>query len=472
MAEHSYILPSHPSVLCEDRFSILDTDELLVPFWDVLTTLLSTTTVDSPAALIDLLETIAVIRRGRSDTDYGFLKRHLSTSDHETQSSFFNQVWPVLKDLAVEMPSLFAGSRIPILGKNQTEAIFSRRQVACLVVHQFLCTLTAPTWQDGFQDFHIWYSLEQPHAKVVDAYLVALFHYFSRIAEIDQALPLDYDVERWPITYSLHTYDDQPIPDTGCTTLSNLTVLILAEDRTSTSVLGLPDGAAVISANKFIGFGRTGTQEERYVGASPECCPAVLITPPLEDDQVLVVTGPEAMVVIGGNGRDARCAEILDPKKTMDLAEHHRHWKQRTMLFMDALELDLLDREKGLPDLQPGNVDRELRKAYTAIQSYKRSNRAAYSTIYTGYWGCGTFGGNVGVKSLIQWCAASFAGCDLRFICSGERGVFGNELKQFVNEVKGKCSASEIIDIFRRLRPEDAKPGESVLTIVRSKIHK
>ncbi len=74
MAEHYYILPSHPSVLCADRFSILDSDELLVSFWDVLTTLLSTSKVDSPAALIDLLETIALIRRGRSDTDYGFLK--------------------------------------------------------------------------------------------------------------------------------------------------------------------------------------------------------------------------------------------------------------------------------------------------------------------------------------------------------------------------------------------------------------
>jgi poly(ADP-ribose) glycohydrolase len=466
MAEQYYILPSHPSVLCEDRFSILDTEELLVPFWDILTKLLSTTKIDSPAALIDLLETIAVIRRGRSESDYGSLKQHLSTSDHEAQSLFFNRIWPALKILALEMPSLFPGSQIPILSKEQTQAIFSRRQV----VHQFLCTLTAPTWQDGFQDFHIWYSSEQPHAGAVNAYLAALFMYFLRMVDIDQASPLHYDVKRWPITYSLHTYHDQPIADTGPAALRNLTVLNLAEESTSPSVLGLPDGAAVISANKFIGFGRTGTQEERYVGASPECCPAVLITPPLDDDQVLVVTGPEAMVTIGGHGRDARCVESLSPPGTRSAEEHHRYWKDRTMLFMDALELDLLDRDKGLPDLQPGNVDRELRKAYTAFQSYKRSDRAAYSTIYAGYWGCGTFGGNVGVKSLIQWCAASLAGCDLTFMCSGERRAFGNDLEQFVNEVKAKSSATEIIDILRHLQPGDVKPSDSVLAIVKSKI--
>ena len=81
MAEDYYILPSSPTVFCEDRFSITGSDELLVPFWEVLATLLSTSKVDSPAALIDILETIAVVRRGRSDTDYGYLKEFLSALD-------------------------------------------------------------------------------------------------------------------------------------------------------------------------------------------------------------------------------------------------------------------------------------------------------------------------------------------------------------------------------------------------------
>ena len=77
------------------------------------------------------------------------------------------------------------------------------------------------------------------------------------------------------------------------------------------------------------------------------------------------------------------------------------------------------------------------------------------------------------MKSLIQWCAASFAGCDLTFMCSGEdRNAFGNELEEFVKEVKGKISATEIIDTLRHLRPEDVKPSDSFLTIVKSKIHK
>lgn len=470
MIEDYCILPCSPDILCEDRFSITESEELHVPFWEVLTTLLNTTAVDSHADLIDILETVAVTRRGRSDTDYGFLKRVLISL--ERKQYFFDRVWPVIKDLALEMPTLFPGSQIPILGRQQWSLVFSRRQVACLVVHQFLCTLTAPTWQDGFQDFHIWYSSEQPHTKAVEAYLTALVEYFFRLVDGEEFSPLVSGVEDWPISYTLHTTQDPLFADDSSTPLTDLRVMITPEASTSPSLLGLPDGAAVISANKFIGFGRTGTQEETHVGASPECCPAVLITPPLEANQALVVTGPEAMVTVSGYQRSARCGKILRPEATDTPQEHRAKWRHRTMLFMDAMELDLDGRDAGLPDLKSGNVDRELRKAYTAFSSYKQSDRSAYSMIYTGYWGCGTFGGNPGVKSLIQWCAASLAGCDSTFICSGEeRRLFGEQLEKFVGEVKDKTTASDLVKVLRRLRPVHVKPGDSVFGMIKSRIH-
>lgn len=42
-------------------------------------------------------------------------------------------------------------------------------------------------------------------------------------------------------------------------------------------------------------------------------------------------------------------------------------WRRRTVLFMDALELDSHDTSELTPDLLPGNVDCELRKAYTVF---------------------------------------------------------------------------------------------------------
>lgn len=458
-----YLLPCSPQVLCEDRFSILDTDEIHVPFWELFKVLASQT-VKNPDAVIELLESIAIAQRQKTETDYGFLRNFMTT---ELPERFYTRTWPCLVSLALEMPTLFPEHSLPILSSNHPQLRLSRRQVACLVVHQFLCTLTAPSWQAGFQDFHIWYSSEQPHSNAVAAYLTALFTFFDRLSNKDAFSPLASDPADWPISYTLHSNED-PLPNTN-RALSHLEVIHLAAASTAPEVLGLPSSAAVISANKFLGFGRTGTQEETHVGASSESCPAVLVTPPLQDTQVLVVTGPEAMVTIAGYGREAKCQQILRPSG--DAMLHRCQWARRTMLFMDALELDLADRSAGLPDLQAGNVQRELRKAYTAFRSNNHlpvpfpfpfpfppetTTAQPYSAIYTGLWGCGSFGGNAAIKTMVQWCAASLAGSELKILCSGpEQGGFGEGLGGFVEAVAGMggVGTGELVRVLLELRP-------------------
>ena len=402
-----YKLPSSPDIRHEDRFSILDSDDLVVPFWDIFKRLLQQPVSDA-ATLINMLELVAVTRHGTARTGYGFLKAFM---ERELCANFFSQVWPGLVSLALSMPDLFPSHRILVCILGSSQLVLSRRQVACLVIHQFLCTLVAPRWQDNFQDIHTCNSLDQVHSSALNAYLKALFAYFDRIADHTGFSPLAYDLTDWPISYALQS-GHAGLPE-GKAPLSALEVLNLSEASTALELLGLPDGAAVISANKLIGFEQTGTQEETHVGASPEACLAVLVTPPLADDQVMVVRGPEAMVSIVGYGREARYAELL----TLSASPlcHREKLARRTMLFMDALELDLESNDEGLPDLAPGNVQRELLKACVAFQS-GRSRQEPYSAIYTGYWGCGSFGGNVEVKALIQWCAASIAGCPLRFV--------------------------------------------------------
>ncbi|KAJ7187233.1 Poly glycohydrolase, partial [Mycena filopes] len=175
------------------------------------------------------------------------------------------------------------------------------------------------------------------------------------------------------------------------------------------ALLGLPSGACVISANSHIGFGRTASQEEMHVGCTPQALPAKLFTPPLQDGEVMVLRGCAATVALTGYARTAELQSIVPPGDKYD-------WSKRTMLFMDALALDGYDAAEMTPDLLPGNVDRELTKAYTAFAS-SYGDAAPYETVVTGHWGCGAFGGNKEIKSVIQWCAASMAGVKLDFIC-------------------------------------------------------
>ncbi|OBT49513.1 hypothetical protein VE04_10173, partial [Pseudogymnoascus sp. 24MN13] len=71
--EDRYILPCSPQVLCEDRFSILDSDVLHVPFWELFKALVAEE-VNCPTDVIGVLESIAISLRQKTNTDYGSLR--------------------------------------------------------------------------------------------------------------------------------------------------------------------------------------------------------------------------------------------------------------------------------------------------------------------------------------------------------------------------------------------------------------
>lgn len=448
---------------------MLDTDEWEVPFWLILERALSTEVTDCEG-LVDLLQTVDVTLRGKATTDYGFLESFLKDKGSVEERQFFGNTWPVLVDLALDMPRLFPEGSLPVLSEQNCEVVLSRRQIACLVVHQFLCSLPSQSWvTDSSPDFRIWYSGDSRHPEIITAYLSALFVYFDRLAGhgSDSPCPPLLSAE-WLVTFTLRALGKHPddiiqsLP-MECA-LIPMTITCQSTISTAPALLGLPDGACVISANKNVGFGQTATQEEMHVGTSPESCPIVLLCPTLQDTQVLIVKGAEAMVIVDGYGRKAqmRGATPKDLLRGVPFSQ----WQRRTMLFMDALELDMYD---SLPDgivadLLPGNVDRELTKAYTAFSSSISMQRSggllsSYSRIITGLWGCGAFGGNREIKTVLQWCAASLAGVKLHFVCSGDaQREFADRLGQLMRAVLASdaWSVGRVRDLLVSLDPSDA----------------
>ncbi|KAJ7143881.1 hypothetical protein C8R44DRAFT_657515 [Mycena epipterygia] len=431
------VLPSSPLTLADDRFSLTDADDdEAVPFWPILQEILRPT-VQSTSQLIEVLDIIAVTLRGRSDSDNRSL-RHFMDDEWDAEV-FFRRTWPRCVEIALEMPVLFPDGRLPPLtGANPTQT-HTPRQIQCLVIHQFLCTLPKLPWappfeEENLQDLHIWCSGKQPHPKAVNAYLTALFTFFDRAASNTSAAH--------PISLTL--YSALSTPHTDATTLfTPIRITALDTPSVTTSLLGLPSGACVISANSHIGFGRTASQEEMQVGCSPQSLPAKLVTPPLKDDEIMVLRGCEALIEISGYGRVAELAS------TVPAGQHD--WSKRTMLFMDALELDSYDTSASTPDFLPGNVDRELTKAYTAFASY--GDAAPYETVVTGHWGCRAFGGNREIKSIIQWCAASMARVELNFVCDKD-DLFTSSFQNFTGRALSKrWTVHAVLAILRGMGP-------------------
>lgn len=440
------ILPSSPAFRCLDRFSIapaLEAEEDAdghVPFWPILKSLLGSP-ISSPSQLVDLLETLAVTLRNTSGPagDYGLLKAFAAA--HSTV--FFDTCWPAVAALALELPLLFPEGALPVLQGNDAIQYLSlsRRQAACLVAHQFLCTLRAPGWRDECYDFSIWYDSRQRHETACWSYLTSLLEYFKQLSSDADALR--NEDEDWKISYTLCTRESAEPPQLHCE-LCPIEVLLVEEYDTSPDSLGLPNGAAVVSANRFVGFGQSATQEEIHVGISPEACPAVLVTPPLADDQVLVVRGAKAMINLIGQRRDIRICDS-DTRQAASSVSATR-WCERVMLFMDALELDLAADDATLPDLEPDNLHRELAKAYLAFSS------TSCEAVTSPLWGCGAFGGDPGVKALLLWCSASAASRSLRIICDEPLHGIGEELKSAIALIRGRYkSAHELFGLISQI---------------------
>ena len=353
-----------------------------------------------------------------------------------TEARFFGEVWPRLVEVALAMPRLFPRGELPVLGcEGVGEVVLSRRQVGCLVVHLFLRTVVVPWWKEGepegegLHDFGVWYGTEgQRQVGAVRVYLEALMGYFEEVV-----CPLavgGLDDEGWVVRYTLRSVEELEFREllrAGCA-LGEVEVEVVERFDTGPRSLGMPGGAAVVAANKYIGFGQSATQEEVHVGSSPEACPAVLITPPLRDDQVVIIRGAQAMVNVTGQRRDIKAEEMPVPDDGLSA------WRERTMLFMDALEMDMVEPGDSLPDFVPANLSRELRKSYTAFST------CGIREVRTGLWGCGAFCGDPGIKILLLWLAASLACTKLVVVCDGEGRDFA---------VKFRCLVKKALAVVR-----------------------
>lgn len=440
------IVPWDADYLVDDRFSLLDSASDTVVFWAVVEDLLQKPT-KSILDVISILETIHEYHERPYSSDFTFLKAFL----YNYGETDFISVWTTtIVPAALSAPKLFQNhDSFPILQAGiVASARFTRDQMTSLLAHQFLCSFPTPSWypDDRSPDFHIWYAELQPHAGAVTAYLRSLCEFFAAAPKL-HAHPVTYRRLSLP-EFSLERCVSITAP------LCSLDIKILDEASTSPAYLGLPDGACVISANKDIGFGRSGTQEEVNVGASSAACPAVLLAPTLQDDEVFVIEGPKAEVTIRGYGRQARMDRIISQNESW-------RWENRTMLFMDALELDAYDGSAQVPDLLPGHLERELRKAYTAFSS--SSAGTPYQEIVTGLWGCRSFCGDPQIKTLIQWVAASLASVSkVTFVLTEASTDFAATMKDLITRVEANgVTSGNVLKMLMSLKSNDLDGGRN-----------
>jgi len=223
------------------------------------------------------------------------------------------------------------------------------------------------------------------------AKLKALFHYFTRVTS---KMPTGY--------VSFHRQVLSDFPDWSEVPLA------LRDLRVETEGTIEDDGISMLQvdfANKMIGGGVLGSgsvQEEIRFVLNPELILARLFVSILGDNEVVIIKGAERYSKYKGYSDTFEWAGDFVDNTPLD--EYGR--RETIIVAMDALQL----KDQSV-QYQANYVERELNKAFCGF--YDPYPGLHLPAVATGHWGCGVFGGDRNLKSILQLMAATAAERDV-----------------------------------------------------------
>ncbi|KAJ8613772.1 hypothetical protein CTAYLR_008845 [Chrysophaeum taylorii] len=161
-------------------------------------------------------------------------------------------------------------------------------------------------------------------------------------------------------------------------------------------------------ANRRLHVGRviaSATQEEVLFSIRPDLFGAMIGCEPMAEDEAIVVRGAARYNDYRGYLRTFRYAGSYQ--------NHHREDEPPAIVAIDAVVVD----EYAAQFSQEALV-RDLRKAYVGV--------SGATSVSTGGWGTGAFGGDPILKWVQQWIAASLGGVErLEYSCYGNPSLYG-----------------------------------------------
>ena len=417
------------------------------PVWPALCRALS----PPPASWIQLLSCLRRARRlargGQSWSFSGLRELIEVRMSEDERGSFFGTTLPALCRLALALPRL-ARRPIPLLLAGRARRVCLDPELcASLLAHAFFCTMPGRNF-DVASPALPYFSMRYLHGAsdyaAPDSYLGecqvekwrCLRCYFDALAAsaaaeataaavadegvgaavaTDAALPPRASPRacRTPVSFErlvLDT-DDYGLDPTG-EWRTSAAPLCAVEARAEGTIED--DGAGQLQldfANKNVGGGvlRNGAvQEEIRFLICPELIVSRLLAERLRDHEALVFSNFARHSNYEGYGRSFRFAGPHVPPPG---------GAEETALL--AIDATMFRRHERMQQYGEVSLERELNKALVGFTpapmpvdgaASSTAGAAALASICTGNWGCGAFGGDLQLKSMIQWLACSLAG--------------------------------------------------------------
>ncbi|KAF7639310.1 hypothetical protein Mgra_00001272 [Meloidogyne graminicola] len=311
--------------------------------------------------------------------------------------------------LALDLPRQI---RQPIralkIGQNGSLTL-SQRQIASLLANAFYSTFTFRKFGE-FNRINFIRLFTRKTPKAAEK-LKCILHYFSQFIKNPPNGTLS-------IVRQKLSCEDEPIWDQLEVPLSNLTALSNGRIENEGENMTQVD-----FANEYIGGGVLGyglVQEEIRFLICPELIISCLVCEKMEKNEAILIIGAERYSDYQGYGNTFcwkyRQRDALSPRDPIG------------RVLSELVAIDALNFSYPLEQFFEGYIRRELRKA---VVGFAVRTAWSFDQIATGNWGCGVFGGDFHLKSLIQLMAASLARRPLVFFTFG-MDLFAQELEEIV----------------------------------------
>ncbi|KAI6657703.1 Poly(ADP-ribose) glycohydrolase-like [Oopsacas minuta] len=320
--------------------------------------------------------------------------------------------------LALNLPSLVT-SPLPLLRCEQVRDLtLSQIQIACLLANAFFCTFPRRN-STGFTseyanfpgiNFYTLFSPDQAPqfesdkdalslSKCKANKLKCIFHYFKRVLSDQPAGCVTFRRQQLEQPYEWSLKD--------CT-LTNLKI-----DNKGRIEDANENTLKVDFANKIIGGGVLSggcVQEEIYFLLCPEMMISRLFVECLQPHEALVIIGAERFSNYSGYSDSFQwTGNYYDVTPIDSLA--------RRKTYVTAI--DALVVRKYSDQFRPYALRRELDKALAGLLQGDFDTDSCLA-VATGNWGCGAFGGDKSLKSVIQLMSAAVTRRDILYFTFGD----------------------------------------------------
>ena len=156
----------------------------------------------------------------------------------------------------------------------------------------------------------------------------------------------------------------------------------------------------------------------------------------------ILITGAEQFTAYTGYGGSFKCTGPHEDTNPVD----DRNRRKVYIVAIDATPFDDTTSQYSKP-----NIVRELNKAYSGFSHNVADDKPGENSmtmVATGNWGCGMFGGNKHLKTLIQWMAASRVGRPLRYYTFREPDLIKEQMKLTKALLERKTTIGQLYEIL------------------------